>query len=113
MGFPVSHITWDPTRVPRDFTYEAITLFGRAFQPFLLSFGNPTLWSRNPLDTSIKSLGSSPFARRYLGNQCLFLFLGILRCFTSPSVASYPYVFKIRYHGIARGGFSHSEISGS
>ena len=29
-------------------------------------------------------LGSSPFARRYLGNHNCFLFLGILRCFTSP-----------------------------
>ena len=29
-------------------------------------------------------LGSSRFARRYLGNRLLFLFLRVLRCFTSP-----------------------------
>ena len=29
-------------------------------------------------------LGFSPFARRYLGNRCFFLFLGVLRCFSSP-----------------------------
>ena len=29
-------------------------------------------------------LGSSPFARRYLGNRCFFLFLRVLRCFSSP-----------------------------
>ncbi len=29
-------------------------------------------------------LGSSPFARRYLGNRFCFLFLRVLRCFTSP-----------------------------
>jgi hypothetical protein len=29
-------------------------------------------------------LGCSHFARRYSGNHCCFLFLGILRCFSSP-----------------------------
>ena len=35
-----------------------------------------------PCDTA--GLGSSPFARRYLGNRCYFLFLRVLRCFSSP-----------------------------
>ena len=30
-------------------------------------------------------LGCSLFARRYWGNRCCFLFLGLLRWFTSPS----------------------------
>ena len=30
-------------------------------------------------------LGSFPFARRYLGNRFFFLFLRVLRCFSSPS----------------------------
>src|SRR5689334_3307290 len=30
-------------------------------------------------------LGSSPFARRYLGNHYCFLFLLVLRCFSSQS----------------------------
>ena len=29
-------------------------------------------------------LGSSHFARRYFGNHCCFLFLRVLRCFSSP-----------------------------
>ena len=29
-------------------------------------------------------LGFSPFARRYWGNHCCFLFLRVLRCFSSP-----------------------------
>ncbi len=29
-------------------------------------------------------LGSSPFARHYLGNHYCFLFLWLLRCFSSP-----------------------------
>ena len=29
-------------------------------------------------------LGSFPFARHYSGNRCFFLFLRVLRCFSSP-----------------------------
>ena len=32
----------------------------------------------------VYSLGCFPFARRYLGNRFYFLFLGVLRCFSSP-----------------------------
>ena len=32
----------------------------------------------------LRGLGSSPFARHYWGNHCYFLFLGVLRCFSSP-----------------------------
>ena len=35
-------------------------------------------------------LGSSHFARRYFGNRCFFLFLALLRCFSSGG--SPPYV---------------------
>ena len=31
-----------------------------------------------------RGLGSSRFARRYSGNRCFFLFLRLLRCFSSP-----------------------------
>ena len=46
-----------------------------------MSFGG----SYNPgtrLDAA--GLGSSPFARRYSGNRSYFLFLRVLRCFSSP-----------------------------
>ena len=39
-------------------------------------------------------LGSFLFARRYLGNHCCFLFLRVLRCFSSPG--SLPYVMDWR-----------------
>ncbi len=39
-------------------------------------------------------LGSSPFARRYSGNRCFFLFLRLLRCFSSPG--SPPHVMNWR-----------------
>ena len=41
-----------------------------------------------------RGLGSFPFARRYLGNRCFFLFLRLLRCFSSPG--SPPYVMDWR-----------------
>ena len=41
----------------------------------------------------ITGLGSSPFARHYLGNRGFFLFLRILRCFNSPGLATYTYEF--------------------
>ena len=42
-------------------------------------------------------LGSSPFARRYSGNRCFFLFLRVLRCFSSPG--SLPCVMDWRMDG--------------
>ena len=41
-----------------------------------------SLMIRNP--TISGGLGSSHFARRYFGNRCFFLFLRVLRCFSSP-----------------------------
>ena len=35
-----------------------------------------------------RGLGCSPFARHYSGNHIRFLFLWVLRCFTSPGFAS-------------------------
>ena len=49
---------------------------------------------RNPAPKC--GLGSSPFARRYLGNRCFFLFLRVLRCFSSPGYLLYPYLIQDR-----------------
>ena len=47
-------------------------------------------------------LGCSPFARHYLGNRCFFLFLRVLRCFSSPGCLLYGYLIHhripARYH---------------
>ena len=58
-------------------------------------------------------LGSSPFARHYLGNRFFFLFLRLLRCFSSPGCSLYSYVFTIGWQSVTTAGFPHSEISGS
>src|SRR5699024_12616304 len=39
-----------------------------------------------PTPPANAGLGSSRFARRYSGNRSFFLFLWILRCFSSPGV---------------------------
>ena len=50
---------------------------------FRLTVLNHVRWSSTPRDLSL-GLASFPFARRYLGNRCFFLLLGLLRCFSSP-----------------------------
>ena len=50
-------------------------------------------------------LASFPFARHYLGNHCCFLFLPLLRCFSSRRVPPYSYLFTIRQRGFAPLGF--------
>ena len=64
-----------------------------------------------PVDKS-SGLGSFPFARRYSGNRCFFLFLRVLRCFSSPG--SLPCVMDWRMDDwCCPAGFPHSEICGS
>ena len=72
----------------------------RGFHPLWLAFPKPfcypltmTFAVRTP-DCTQSGLGSFPFARRYLGNHCCFLFLRLLRCFSSPG--SLPYVMDWR-----------------
>ena len=64
-----------------------------------------------PKDKS-SGLGSFPFARRYSGNRCFFLFLRVLRCFSSPGCLLHGYVFTVRRPGITLSGFPHSDICG-
>ncbi len=73
-----------------DFVYRAITFSGGSFQSLQLSprlvtprvapEGAPQPQNGFPRP----GLGCSPFARRYLGNRGCFLFLEVLRCFSSP-----------------------------
>ena len=51
-------------------------------------------------------LGSSAFARHYLRNHCCFLFLGVLRCFSSPRIPSFHYLIHEMIHTfLPYGGF--------
>ncbi len=53
-------------------------------------------------------LGCSAFARHYLRNHCYFLFLRVMRCFSSPRLLPF-----IGMSGLLPDGLPHSEIRGS
>ena len=65
------------------FAYGALTLSGRLSQNRSAKDLESILQSMTPGCTH-PGLGSSAFARRYLRNRCFFLFLRVLRCFSSP-----------------------------
>ena len=74
------HLLW--WVVPDPSTRNAVANFPRGRQ-------SPPDRPHNPDTTTLAGLhriglGSSHFARRYFGNHGCFLFLGVLRCFTSP-----------------------------
>ena len=82
-GFLVSRHTQDTTIAQLNYLYETITLYGPTFQsvPVLCCLNVVVLqpqYCRNNI-----GLGSFHFARRYFGNRCFFLFLLLLRCFSS------------------------------
>jgi hypothetical protein len=58
-------------------------------------------------------LASSPFAHHYSGNRGCFLFLRVLRCFTSPRYHPLPYAFRQGRRPMTAAGFPHSETPGS
>ena len=60
----------------------------------------------------MQGLGYSRFARHYSGNSFRFLFLRVLRCFSSPGIASHTDFTGAGYPDITRDGFPHSDIPG-
>jgi len=76
------HFTQDSAS-PVRFSYRAITSSGVAFQHSsnTLPFNSAVL--QPPQGRNLAGLGSFPFARHYSGNHFCFLFLRLLRCFSS------------------------------
>ena len=92
-GFPVSRGTLVPS--------GQLQISPTGLSPSLAEF--PKLLRLSLTDTFRRSttpscmhdgLGSLPFARRYLGDRCFFLFLCLLRCFSSA--AYLPYAMDLR-----------------
>ena len=97
-----------PSGSRKSFAYGGITLYADVFQrPRLLmrfltpcrisSSGQvvPQHRSRNACWLSrVLGLACSLFAHHYSGNRGCFLFLWVLRCFTSPRYLHLPYVFR-------------------
>jgi hypothetical protein len=112
--------------------YGALTLSGRPFQTVPLTPFSPSLHEQtprmSPLAPPVHVCGpttpDSPFGivrfrlfrfRSPLLTESLicFLFLRVLRWFTSPGSLPHPYVFRMGYEVFALHGFPHSEIPGS
>ena len=91
----VSRVSWysGSCCVYSDFAYRAFTFCGWLSQNHSAIFVQSLLQSVTP-ECTHSGLGSFPFARRYSGNRCFFLFLRLLRCFSSPG--SPPYVMDWR-----------------
>ena len=70
-----------------------------------LPFGNG--FGLFPVRSPLLRKSSSPCG------DVFFLFLRVLRCFSSPRSLLLPYVFRQGYRPITTGGFPHSEIPGS
>ena len=78
----MSRRTQDPPKLHTHFAYGALTLFRSPSQMILLCLFLP-YWSPTTPVCMHTGLGSSRFARRYSGNRFFFLFLQVLRCFSS------------------------------
>ena len=68
--------------LPRPFAYRTLTFFGWPSHVIQLDLDN-TVLCPNPESITTLGLASSAFARHYLRNLCWFLFLALLRCFSS------------------------------
>ncbi len=79
----------------------------------------PSGWSRYPGAATPASFRTAPVwaLPRSLtttrGIECFFLFLEVLRCFSSPGSRHPPYVFRRVRLGMTPAGFPHSDIPGS
>ena len=67
----------------------------------------------NPEGITTLGLASSRFARRYFGNLFWFLFLRLLRCFSSAGLPTYDYFIHHRLTEYCSAVFPHSDIRGS
>ena len=81
--FLVSRTTLDSTSFCSIFVYWTFTTYGMLSQTFQLT-SQITYCSPNPISITTYGLGSSYFARHYFRNRVFFLFLWVLRCFSSP-----------------------------
>ena len=101
-GFHVPHGTLDPAALPRASpTGLSPSLAGLPRAVWLCSAVACAV--RTPACTHA-GLGSSGSARRYSRNHCCFLFLRLLRCFSSPGSLLHAYVFGMGWRGCAPPG---------
>ncbi len=98
-----------PLRVQFVFAYAPITLFGSSFQRNSTNdwIGNSTVAGPTTpaRPEGLTGLGCCDFARHYFRNRGFFLFLQVLRWFTSLGSLRPNYVFIGRLYGFTVQGF--------
>jgi hypothetical protein len=83
-GSHVSRLTQDTTRYSMHFVYGTITPYGPTFQTGSTTHTDSTLWSYNPDCAETPSVWAFPFSLATTrGITTCFLFLQVLRCFSS------------------------------
>ena len=95
------------------FAYGAVTLFGRLSHTFPLTdhFVTSIYQTLQPHLCKQRWFGLFPVRSPLLGEY--FLFLQVLRCFSSLGALPQAYVFSKRMLRVRRNEFPHSEIPGS
>ena len=94
------------------FTYWTFTVYGSLSQTILLELIVDFV-VRYPKKIASLGLGSSYFARHYSRNRFFFLFLWVLRCFSSPRSLHIHYFTYVWITGILLPAeFPHSDIHG-
>ena len=93
----------------QDFHLLWFTFPGNSTNIILGFIDNP-----NPTNITIHGLGSSCFARHYFRNRCYFLFLWVLRCFSSPRSLPIHYFTHVWIYSLfLLYEFPHSDTHGS
>ena len=110
----MSRATQDTGRLRQGVAYGIITLYDAPFQALPLPWSlatsrsyNPGIAETTPVWAIPVSLATTPRIVIY------FLFLNLLRCFSSVGSHYITYVFSYEQHDMTRARFPHSEISGS
>ena len=119
MDSPASHWISVPsgTQVPgrsrSAFTYRTVTFYGRLSHTFLLAerFVTPMCQALQPQSGKPDWFGLIPFRSPLLGKS--FLFLWVLRCFSSPGSLLPIYRFNWEMSLVRNDRFPYSEIPGS
>ena len=111
-AFHVCSATQEHPRAFSDFGHGGFTLSAGAFHLLDLSSKVPRRGPTTP-EASLR-FGLVRFRSPLLTQSILFLFLRLLRCFTSPGIACFSlFCFRKRRRSVTPARLPHSEISGS
>ena len=116
--------TWDPLREATPFRLRGSHPLCRAFQcpstmtrlsDSLLDRQNQLKGPTTPHTQRLPALTRIRFGLIRFRSPLLteYLFLAVLRCFTSRRSLHTPYIFRCGSHDMTRAGFPHSDILGS